>query len=111
MRSTTFRVVVEKHRHASGRGYYFVAYPLGGIVGAVVGQGSTHAAALADIRSALRAHIEAFGESEIDTDYAPEEVAVEEVTVTLPASASDVPRRTKTKTSPVVDVPRPHAAR
>ena len=57
----TFKVVVEKH--ADG----YVAYPLG-IAGAVVGQGSSYDAALADVNSAIRFHLETFGESEIEED-------------------------------------------
>lgn len=57
----TFKVVVEKH---SG-GY--VAYPLG-IAGAVVGQGQSYDEALADVTSAIRFHLETFGEDEIEDD-------------------------------------------
>jgi predicted RNase H-like HicB family nuclease len=48
------KIVVEKH--ADG----YVAYPLG-VKGVVVGQGDTYEEALADIRSALRFHVETFG--------------------------------------------------
>jgi len=48
------KVVVE--RHPDG----YVAYPLG-LKGVVVGQGDTYDAALADVRSAIRFHIETFG--------------------------------------------------
>ncbi|HLF03943.1 MAG TPA: type II toxin-antitoxin system HicB family antitoxin, partial [Dehalococcoidia bacterium] len=49
-----FKIIVEKH--ADG----YVAYPLG-IKGVVVGQGDTYEEALADVRSAIRFHIETFG--------------------------------------------------
>jgi predicted RNase H-like HicB family nuclease len=49
------KVVVE--HHADG----YVAYPLG-LKGVVVGQGDTYAEALKDIESAIRFHIESFGE-------------------------------------------------
>ena len=49
------KVVVE--HHADG----YVAYPLG-LKGVVVGQGETCAEALKDIESAIRFHIESFGE-------------------------------------------------
>jgi predicted RNase H-like HicB family nuclease len=57
----TFKVVVEKH----SAGY--VAYPLG-IAGAVVGQGQSYDEALADVTSAIRFHLETFGEDEIEDD-------------------------------------------
>jgi predicted RNase H-like HicB family nuclease len=57
----TFKIVVEKH----SAGY--VAYPLG-IAGAVVGQGQSYDEALADVTSAIRFHLETFGEDEIEDD-------------------------------------------
>lgn len=56
-----YKVVVEKH--ADG----YVAYPLG-MRGVVVGQGDSYEAALIDVRSAIRFHIETFG-PEIPTEY------------------------------------------
>lgn len=50
-----FRVIVEKHPDG------YVAYPLG-LKGVVVGQGDTYDEALADVKSAIRFHIETFGE-------------------------------------------------
>ena len=50
-----YKVIVEKH--ADG----YVAYPLG-LRGVVVGQGDTYEDALADVRSAIRFHIETFGD-------------------------------------------------
>jgi len=49
------KVVVEKHPDG------YVAYPLG-LKGVVVGQGDTYEDALADVKSAIRFHIETFGE-------------------------------------------------
>ena len=49
-----FKVVVEKHPDT------YVAYPLG-LKGVVVGQGETYEAALADVASAIKFHIETFG--------------------------------------------------
>ena len=57
----TFKVIVEKHTDG------YVAYPLG-ISGSVVGQGSSYDAAVADVNSAIRFHLETFGESEIEED-------------------------------------------
>jgi len=59
-----FKVVVE--RHADG----YVAYPLG-LKGVVVGQGETYGEALNDVSSAIRFHIETFGDEAIDTEEEP----------------------------------------
>jgi predicted RNase H-like HicB family nuclease len=56
-----FKVVVE--RHSDG----YVAYPLG-LKGVVVGQGETYGEALDDVTSAIRFHIETFGDEAIETD-------------------------------------------
>ena len=48
------KIVVEKHPDG------FVAYPLG-VKGIVVGEGDSAEAALADVESAIRFHIETFG--------------------------------------------------
>jgi len=53
-----FKVAVEKHLDG------YVAYPLG-LKGVVVGQGNTYEEALADVKSAIRFHIETFGEEVI----------------------------------------------
>ena len=50
-----FKVIVEKHLDG------YVAYPLGGLRGVVVGEGDTYEEALADVKSAIRTHIEVFG--------------------------------------------------
>jgi len=42
----------------------YVAYPLG-VRGVVIGQGETEVEALADCRSALRFHLETFGDDEL----------------------------------------------
>ena len=49
-----FKIVVEKNPDG------YVAYPLG-LKGVVVGQGDTYEEALADVKSAIRFHIETFG--------------------------------------------------
>jgi predicted RNase H-like HicB family nuclease len=56
-----FKVIVEKHPDG------FVAYPLG-LKGIVVGEGDTYDEALADVKSAIRFHIETFGEEVIEKD-------------------------------------------
>ena len=56
-----FKIIVEKHPDG------YVAYPLG-IRGVVVGQGDTYEGALSDVKSAIRFHIETFGEDVLDVD-------------------------------------------
>ncbi len=48
------KIITEKHPDG------FVAYPIG-LQGIVVGQGDSRDKALADVRSAIRFHIETFG--------------------------------------------------
>jgi predicted RNase H-like HicB family nuclease len=60
------RVKIIVERHADG----YVAYPLG-VQGAVVGQGDTYEAALADARSAVAFHVETFGPGVLDTEDGP----------------------------------------
>jgi predicted RNase H-like HicB family nuclease len=56
-----YKFVVEKHSDG------YVAYPLG-LRGVVVGEGDTYEEALADAKSALRFHIETFGQEELAED-------------------------------------------
>ncbi|BAU09563.1 hypothetical protein LEP3755_00340 [Leptolyngbya sp. NIES-3755] len=51
------KIIVEKHPDG------YVAYPLG-IEGVVVGEGDTYEEALADVKSAIRFHIETFGKND-----------------------------------------------
>ena len=53
-----FLIVVEKHPDG------YVAYPLG-LKGVVVGEGDTYDEALADVKSAIRFHIDTFGQEVI----------------------------------------------
>jgi predicted RNase H-like HicB family nuclease len=57
----TIKIIVEKH--ADG----YVAYPLG-VRGAVVGQGESYEAALADVRSAIAFHLKTFGAAALEPD-------------------------------------------
>ena len=50
-----YPIVVEKHPEG------YVAYPVG-IKGVVVGEGNTLEEAIADVESAIKFHIETFGE-------------------------------------------------
>jgi predicted RNase H-like HicB family nuclease len=56
-----FKITVEKHPDG------YVAYPLG-LKGVVVGQGDTYEDALADVKSAIRFHIETFGEEVLEAE-------------------------------------------
>ena len=56
-----FKVIVEKH--ADG----YVAYPLG-LKGIVVGEGDTYEEALADVKSAIKFHIDTFGQEVFDNE-------------------------------------------
>ena len=71
-----FKVIVEKH--ADG----YVAYPLG-LKGVVVAQGDTYDEALADVKSAIRFHIETFGTEVIDTDESVLEAFIAEAGVAI----------------------------
>jgi len=48
------KIIVEKHPEG------YVAYPVG-LKGVVVGEGDTYEEALADVKSAIRFHMETFG--------------------------------------------------
>lgn len=50
------KIILEKHPDG------YVAYPLG-VKGVVVGQGDTYEEAFSDVKSAIRFHIESFGEA------------------------------------------------
>jgi len=56
-----YKIIVEKHPDG------YVAYPLG-FKGVVVGQGDTYEDALADVKSAIKFHIETFGEDVLSID-------------------------------------------
>ena len=56
-----FKIVVEKHPDV------YVAYPLS-FKGVIVGQGKTYESALEDVISAIKFHIETFGQDELDID-------------------------------------------
>jgi predicted RNase H-like HicB family nuclease len=56
-----YKIIVEKHPDG------YVAYPLG-FKGVVVGQGDTYEDALSDVKSAIRFHIETFGEDVLEVE-------------------------------------------
>ena len=55
------KIIVEKHTDG------YVAYPLG-LKGVVVGQGDTYEEALSDVKSAIRFHIETFGDDVLNIE-------------------------------------------
>ncbi len=52
------KIIVEKHPDG------YIAYPLG-LKGIVIGEGDTYEEALTDVKSAIKFHIETFGENKI----------------------------------------------
>lgn len=56
-----YKIIVEKYPDG------YVAYPLG-LKGVVVGQGNTYEEALSDVKSAIRFHIETFGEDVLEVE-------------------------------------------
>ena len=71
----TVKIVVERHPDT------YVAYPLG-IQGVVVGQGDTYEDAVADLKSALRFHLDAFGADQLEVDPPILEAFIAEAGVT-----------------------------
>lgn len=69
------KIIVEKHSDG------YVAYPLG-VKGIVVGEGDTYEEALADVKSAVRCHIEIFGQEVLEQDSPVLEAFVAEAEVT-----------------------------
>jgi len=70
------KLVVEKHSDG------YVAYPLG-IEGVVVGEGNSVEEALADLKSAIRFHIETFGAEMLETDSPVLEAFIAEAQVAV----------------------------
>ncbi len=73
---TPIKIVIEHHPDG------FVAYPLG-LNGAVVGQGETYDAALTDVTSAIRFHIETFGPDAFDPESPVLDVFLAETSVSI----------------------------
>jgi predicted RNase H-like HicB family nuclease len=69
-----FKIVVEKHSDG------YVAYPLG-MKGIVVGEGGSYEEALADVKSAIRFHIETFGNDTLSEDSPLIEAFIAEATI------------------------------
>ncbi|CAI8015737.1 hypothetical protein GBAR_LOCUS9712 [Geodia barretti] len=71
-----FKVIIEKHPEG------YVAYPLG-LKGVVVGQGDTYDEALTDVKSAIKFHMETFGDDELAEDSPILEAFVAEAEVNV----------------------------
>ena len=56
-----FKIIIEKHEDG------FIAYPIG-LKGVIVGEGDSYEEALADVNSAIRFHIETFGDEAFEND-------------------------------------------
>ena len=69
-----FKIIVEKHSDG------YVAYPLG-LKGIAVGEGDSYEEAHTDVKSAIRFHIETFGEEVLAGDSAPLEALLTEATI------------------------------
>ena len=68
------KIIVEKHPDG------YVAYPLG-VKGAVVGEGDTYEEAVADVKSALKFHIETFGHEVLEVELPVLEAFVAETSL------------------------------
>jgi predicted RNase H-like HicB family nuclease len=69
-----FKIIVEKHSDG------YVAYPLG-LKGVIVGEGDSYEEAMADVKSAIRFHIETFGEDVLEVESPVLEAFVAEAEV------------------------------
>ena len=68
------KIIVEKHPDG------YIAYPLG-VKGVVIGEGATYEEAVADVRSAIKFHIETFGAEVIESQPPVLEAFVAEAAV------------------------------
>lgn len=71
----SLKILIEKHPDG------YVAYPLG-LKGVVVGEGDTYDDALADVKSAIRFHVETFGAEVFEEESPVLEAFVAETGVT-----------------------------
>jgi predicted RNase H-like HicB family nuclease len=70
------KIIVEKYPDT------YVAYPLG-LKGVVIGEGDTYEEALADVKSAIKFHIETFGPEVLEFETPILEAFVAEAAVTV----------------------------
>jgi predicted RNase H-like HicB family nuclease len=73
---THLKIVVE--RHSDG----YVAHPVG-LKGVVVGEGDSYEGALADVRSAIKFHLETFGSDALESDSPVLEAFIAETEVAI----------------------------
>jgi predicted RNase H-like HicB family nuclease len=71
----SIKIIIEKHSDG------YVAYPLG-LKGVVVGEGETYEEAFADVKSAIRFHIETFGTEVLEEESPVLEAFIAEAGVT-----------------------------
>ena len=64
------KIIVEKHSDG------YVAYPIG-LKGVVVGEGNTYEEVVADVKSAIKFHIETFGREDLEIEEIIETFIVE----------------------------------
>ena len=57
----SIKIIIEKHEDG------YVAYPLG-LKGVIVGDGDSYEEALADVKSAIRFHVETFGAEVLENE-------------------------------------------
>ena len=68
------KIIVEKHPDG------YIAYPLG-VKGVVIGEGATYEEAVADVKSAIKFHIETFGAEVLESQPPVLEAFVAEAAV------------------------------
>ena len=73
---SSIKIIVEKHDDG------YIAYPVG-MRGVVIGEGDSYDEALADVRSAIRFHIETFGADAFENDSPVLEAFVAEAEVAV----------------------------
>jgi len=70
------KIIVEKHPEG------YVDYPLG-VKGVVVGEGNTYEEAVADVKSAIKFHVESFGADVLEIQPPVLEAFVDEAVVEI----------------------------
>lgn len=68
------KIIVEKHPDG------YIAYPLG-VKGVVIGEGDTYEEAIADVKSAVKFHVESFGTEVLEVQPSVLEAFVAEAVV------------------------------
>jgi len=55
------KIIVEKHQDG------YIAYPIG-LKGVIIGEGNTYEEVIADVKSAIKFHIETFGKEDFESE-------------------------------------------